>query len=197
MLFADLGEDSGLSVGHTALEHAPVSHPPMMPMGFLPVDVSDGGMAEANGRSAIPPMLRPMVRTERRSAYYFGDFRFGDDVTLDPRPRAQVSTSRLSPLSTNPDAGLTTRNPGGPLTTNPSGLTTRNPGTPLPTDPAAAAPSPFTPSIQTAPAPLLPLPPKEEFPDAPPATKRFPWWWIAIGVGLLGAVGGTVYYLRR
>lgn len=103
MLFADFGAESGLQLSSLAMAQANVSHPPLIPRGFLPVEVSDGAMAPANGRSAMPPRLRPRVAIQRTQTPLFGAF--GTTAALQPKTASTISvrTSALpSAIATLP-----------------------------------------------------------------------------------------------
>lgn len=85
MLFADFGDDSPLQLASLAMAGSDLSHPPMMPSGFLPVEVDDGAMAPANGRSPMPPRLRPKMAIQRSHTPLFGAFGLADDVAPGTR----------------------------------------------------------------------------------------------------------------
>lgn len=175
MLFADYGEPFGID--SMAISSSPVSNPAHLPPGFLPVEVSDGGMAPANGRSSLPPRIMPVTRPTR-SSYFFGVF--GDDVNTGMRRTAVP----MSTTTTRPLPGVRTA--------------------PVPTAPTA--PAPTSASTTPAPSPMvpiisIPLPqPVDPYADMPlpPATAGRPWGWYALaGVGVLGAIGGIVLLLGR
>jgi hypothetical protein len=172
MLFADFGSDSDLSAGSQAINGTALSHPPMMPMGFLPVEVDDGPPSTANGRAPLRPQLRPMMRTEPRTPYFFGVF--GDDVsrlpTTSPRVGTRTAPAPQTAFMSLPSAAVRAASP-------------------------APAPQPSQPFMPVSPPPATDQPAD---PYAQPATAKTHWgWWALAGAGALGAIGGILLLVGK